>query len=151
MKQYGGYDEEVGAEIFRPTGGMVENVDHPKAYLASYYKFRVEKGSAVEVYFYGTSIEYKCIQGNDMGIVDIEVDGKSRGQFDLYNENDTFDVTGFLDDDLEKGFHVLRIIATGRKNPASAGKAFTFRSESELTCRILPVLYPASRRGQCRW
>ena len=128
MKSYGAYDEEIGNEMFQPTGRQIEKVAHNKAYLGSYYKFRVEEGSAVEIYFYGTSVEFKCIQGNDMGIVDIEVDGHSRGQFDMYSPGDVFDVTGFLDDDLEEGFHTLRIISTGKKSPASSGTSFTFNA-----------------------
>jgi photosystem II stability/assembly factor-like uncharacterized protein len=128
MKKYGAYDEEVGEEMFRASRRAFEKVQDPRAYLASYYKFRVDKGSAVEVYFFGTSVEYKCVQGSDMGIVDIELDGKLRGQFDLYSAQENFDVTGFLDDELEEDAHMLRIIATGEKNPASSGKAFTFNA-----------------------
>jgi hypothetical protein len=82
----------------------------------------------MEIYFYGTGVEYKCVQGNDLGIVEIVLDGKPQGKFDLYNERETFDVTGFRRDDLKEGFHKLRVIATGRKNEDSAGSAITFNA-----------------------
>lgn len=128
MKRYGMYDEEVGRRVFPKSNGAVQKIHHPKAYLASYYRFNVVPGSAVEVYFYGTGIEYKCVQGNDLGIVNVELDGEEQGEFDLYNRQQAFDVTGFRRDDLKKGFHTLRVIATGRKNKESTGKAMTFNA-----------------------
>ncbi len=77
MKRYGRYDEEVAEPMFRKSRGAFQKINHPKAYLASYYRFNVEKGSAVEIYFYGTGVEYKCVQGDDLGIVEIVLDGKS--------------------------------------------------------------------------
>ena len=128
MKRCNLYDEEIGEEMFRKPQNAIQKISSPKAYLASYYKFRVESDYAVEIYFYGTGIEYKCVQGNDLGIVDIVLDGKSQGTFDLYNQSESFDVTGFARDDLKEGFHTLRVIATGRKNPKSRGTAMTFNA-----------------------
>jgi hypothetical protein len=61
-------------------------------------------------------------------VVDIVLDGKTQGEFDLYNNRETFDVTGFRVDDLKEGFHKLRVIATGRKNEHSTGTAITFNA-----------------------
>jgi hypothetical protein len=82
----------------------------------------------MEIYFYGTGVEYKCVQGNDLGSVDIVLDGKPQGQFDLYNKRETFDVTGFRVDDLKDGFQKLRVIATGRKYEDSTGAAIMFNA-----------------------
>jgi photosystem II stability/assembly factor-like uncharacterized protein len=128
MKSYGAYDEQVGDKMFRPTGRMIQKIEHPEAYLASYYKFRVDEGSAVEVYFYGTSVEYKCVQDSDLGIVDIVLDGKQASQFDLYSDRPKFDVTGFKKAGLPEGFHTLQIIATGTKHADSHGTAMTFNA-----------------------
>jgi photosystem II stability/assembly factor-like uncharacterized protein len=128
MKRYNAYDEEIGEEMFLKPKNAIQKIKSSKAYLASYYKFRVEADYAVEIYFYGTGIEYKCVQGNDLGIVSIVLDDKPQGQFDLYNESEAFDVTGFARDDLKKGFHKLQIIATGKKNETSTGSAMTFNA-----------------------
>lgn len=128
MKRYKAYDETIGEKMFRKPPGAVQKIKSPKAYLASYYKFRVKADCAVEICFYGTGVEYKCVQGIDLGVVDIVLDGKPQGEFDLYNNRETFDVTGFRVDDLKEGFHKLRVIATGRKNEHSAGTAITFNA-----------------------
>ncbi len=128
MKQYDAWDAEVGPEIYRKVRNGVQKVSSPNAYLATYYKFRVDSGYAFEVYFYGTSIEYKCVQGKDLGIVEILLDGKSQGRFDLYHATERCDVTGFLKDDLKIGFHTLRIEATGEKNPKSRSTAISFNA-----------------------
>lgn len=128
MRRYGLYDEEIGEPMFRKSRGAFQKIEHPKAYLASYYRFNVEEGSAVEICFYGTGVEFKCVQGNDLGIVNIVLDGQPQGEFDLYNERRAFDVTGFVRDDLPEGFHKLRVIATGRKNDKSTGFAMTFNA-----------------------
>ena len=67
--------------------------------------------------------------------VDIMLDGKPRGQFDLYSARATFDVTGFRDEDLKEGFHTLRVIATGRKNEDSVGTAMTFNAANITNSR----------------
>ncbi|MDC0265727.1 hypothetical protein OAK32_01445, partial [Mariniblastus sp.] len=42
MKRYNAYDEEIGEEMFRKPQNAVQKIKSSKAYLASYYKFRVE-------------------------------------------------------------------------------------------------------------
>lgn len=128
MKRYKMYDEEVASEMFRAIPRSIQKVKDPRAYLASYYRFRMPQGSAVEISFYGTAIEYKYVTSGDLGIVDIELDGKLMGDFDLYSDQDRFDVTGFAKSGLEPDFHRLRIIATGRKHSASSGTAISFNS-----------------------
>jgi photosystem II stability/assembly factor-like uncharacterized protein len=128
MKRYKMYDEEVGLEMFRTIPRSVRKLKDSRAYLASYYKFGMPPRSAVEISFYGTAIEYKCVTSGDLGIVEIELDGKPMGEFDLYSEQDRFDVTGFAKSDLKPGFHRLRIVATGQKNPASSGAAMSFNA-----------------------
>jgi hypothetical protein len=128
IKRYNMYDEEVGAEMFRTNPRAIQKLKDPRAYLASYYKFRMPQGSAVEISFYGTAVEYKCVTSGDLGIVEIELDGKPMGEFDLYSEEDRFDVTGFAKSDLKPDFHRLRIVATGRKHTASSGTAMSFNA-----------------------
>ncbi|TWU66680.1 Ycf48-like protein [Crateriforma conspicua] len=128
MKRYDAYDAEVGDVIFARTPNLYQKIKSPHAYLASYYKFRANPGYAVEIHFYGTGVEYKCVQSADLGIVDIELDGKPQGQFDLYSERDRFDVTGYERQNLKQDYHVLRIVATGEKNQESSGTAMTFNA-----------------------
>lgn len=126
MKKDKMYDEEIGKQVYKKLDGNIRKIEKTKAYLGSYYKFKINKGTAVEVYFYGTSVEYKCVTGNDLGITNIIVDCKIKGEFDLYSKSDVFDVTGFLDDNLKEGFHTLRIEATDRKNKHSNGTGLSF-------------------------
>ena len=128
MKRYQAYDAEVADQIFRRPANMIQKVKSPHAYLASYYKFRTKPDYAVEIYFYGTGIEYKCVQSRDLGIVRIELDGKPQGEFDLYSEREQFDVTGYERHNLKQDFHVLRVVATGDKNENSSGTAMTFNA-----------------------
>lgn len=128
MKRYDAYDEEIGEAMFRKPKDAIQKIKSRDAYLASYYKFRMEAESAVEIYFYGTAVEYKCVQGDDLGIVRIVLDDRPQGQFDLYNETEVFDVTGYSKDNLRTGFHMLQIISTGKKNEASKGTAMTFNA-----------------------
>ena len=128
MKRYRVYDAEVGDAMFERPANLFQKVKSPHAYLASYYKFRTPSEYAVEIHFYGTGVEYKCVQGPDLGIVQIEIDGERQGRFDLFTEKDKFDVTGFERDDLEQDYHVLRIVATGEKNEDSSGTAMTFNA-----------------------
>ena len=60
--------------------------------------------------------------------LEFELDGKPMGEFDLYSEEDRFDVTGFEKSDLKPDFHRLRIVATGRKHSASSGTAMSFNA-----------------------
>ena len=120
----------------------MKKVKSPLAYLASYYKFRTNPGYAVEIHFYGSGVEYKCVQGPAMGIVRIELDGEPQGNFDLYSERDQFDVTGFARQDLKQGYHVLRIIATGDKNEKSIGTC------NDIQCGpILPMISQCKTYG----
>ena len=128
MKRYQVYDAEVADVLFQRPKNLFQKVQSPHAYLASYYKFRTKPDYAVEIYFYGTGVEYKCVQSPDSGIVHIELDSKPQGEFDLYSERNQFDVTGFERYDLKRDYHVLRIIATGDKNEKSSGTAMTFNA-----------------------
>jgi photosystem II stability/assembly factor-like uncharacterized protein len=128
MKCYGVHDAEAVGKIFEPLGNRSRKLKSPKAYLASYYKFNVDAGYAIEVNFYGDAIEYKCIKGPGNGIVDIVLDGEPHGQLDLYAAKEFFDVTGFRKDRLKHGLHTLRIISTGKKNENSHGTAMTFNA-----------------------
>jgi|APSaa5957512622_1039677.scaffolds.fasta_scaffold00844_5 photosystem II stability/assembly factor-like uncharacterized protein len=126
VKRYKCFDPEISPELHQFPGGLVKKLHSPKAYLATYYRFTAGPGYAVEVYFYGTSVDFKCVQGPDMGIVDIFLDDGGQGSFDMYSETSRFDVTAFRKDDLAESFHTLRIVSTGRKRAGSAGIAFTF-------------------------
>lgn len=128
MKRYQLYDAEVGDKIFQRPPNLFQKIKSPHAYLASYYKFRTKPDYAVEIYFYGTGVEYKCVQSPDSGIVRIELDGKPQAEFDLYNEQNQFDVTGYERHNLKQDYHVLRIVATGKKNEKSSGTAMTFNA-----------------------
>lgn len=128
MKRYGVLDTAAVENVFEPIGNRSRKLKTPKAYLASYYKFNVDAGYAIEVNFYGDAIEYKCIKGPDLGIADIVLDGKSHGKLDLYAERETFDVTGFRQAGLKPGFHTLRIVNTGKKNDKSRGYSMTFNA-----------------------
>lgn len=128
IKRYNMYDEEVGSKMFRTIPRAVRKLKDPRAYLASYYKFDMPPDSAVEISFYGTAIDYKCVTSSDLGMVEIELDGKPVSEFDLYSERDRFDVSGFATSELKLGFHRLRIVATGQKNPASSGTAMSFNA-----------------------
>jgi hypothetical protein len=68
------------------------------------------------------------VTSDDLGIVKIELDGKPVDEFDLYSEQDRFDVTGFAKRGLKPDFHRLRIVATGRKHSASSGTAMSFNA-----------------------
>ena len=61
MKRYKAYDDTIGEKMFRKPPGAVQKIRSPKAYLASYYKFRVKADHAVEICFYGSGIEYQCV------------------------------------------------------------------------------------------
>jgi hypothetical protein len=128
IKSYDGWDSEASPEVFRRIKNAVQKVSSPSAYLGQYYKFRVDPGYAFEVYFHGTGIEYKCVQGPDLGIVEIFLDGESQGQFDLYCDVEKCDVTALVNNNLYVGFHTLRVEATGRKNPKSRATAITFNA-----------------------
>jgi hypothetical protein len=128
IKNYDAWDPEISPKVFRRVKNAFQKVSSPNAYLGQYYMFRVDPGYAFEVYFHGTGIEYKCVQGPNLGVVEIILDGVSQGQFDLYHATEKCDVTAFLDNDLGEGFHTLRVEATGRKNPMSRGTAITFNA-----------------------
>lgn len=128
MKRYQAYDAEVGDVIFQRAPNLFQKVKSPHAYLASYYKFRTKPDYAVEIHFYGTGVEYKCVQSRDLGIVRIELDGETQASFDLYSDQDRFDVTGYERQDLSQDYHVLRIVATEDKNERSSGTAMTFNA-----------------------
>lgn len=128
IKQYDGYDPEISPEIHRVDRKRISKVESDKAYLASYYEFSGEAGYAIEVYFYGDSIEYQCVTGPDFGIVDIYLDAEKQGSFDLYSAEETFDVTGFRKEGIETAFHTLRIVATGKKNPESHGLRMNYNA-----------------------
>lgn len=128
MRQYDSWDPEISPQVYRRVKNAVQKVSSQSAYLGQYYKFRVEPGYAFEVYFQGTGIEYKCVQGPDLGVVKVLIDGASRGRFDLYNPTEKCDVTALREDDLDAGFHTLRVEATGEQNPKSRGTAITFNA-----------------------
>ncbi|TWU33248.1 WD40/YVTN/BNR-like repeat-containing protein [Novipirellula artificiosorum] len=128
MRQYDSWDPEISPQIYRRVKNGVQMVSSPNAYLGQYYKFRVDFGYAFEVYFYGTGIEYKCVQDADLGIAEIFLDGESQGRLDLYHATETCDVTGYRSDDLEAGIHTLRVEATGHKNANSRGTAISFNA-----------------------
>ena len=128
MKDYDMYDDEVCPEIFIARPRQYARISSPKAYLATYYKFNVGAGYAVEVPFYGTAIEYKTVTGPGLGIADIILDGKNVGRLDLYSAQQEFDVTGYISGELEPGAHTLRIEATGEKKSRSSGTAITFNA-----------------------
>jgi len=91
----------------------------------------LQKGDAMEVEFVGNVI---YVQGDirfDQGILEYFIDGKSVGTRDMYlpkrwkraDQSTAVWVTG-----LEDGKHILRVVATGKKNKASEGTMISLGS-----------------------
>lgn len=128
MKEYGVLDREATKRLYPPSKNAFRKLKDSRAYLASYYKFDVDAGAHVDIDFFGSSIELICVQGPDLGVVEIELDGESQGTFDLYGGQTTFDVSAFSKTSLRPGFHTLTMRATGTKHAGSRGHAMTFNA-----------------------
>lgn len=128
MEKYGVLDREAVDRLYPASKNAFRRLDDARAYLGSYYRFNVAKGAHVDIDFFGSSIELICVQGPDLGVVEIQLDGESQGTFDLYNAQTTFDVSAFSKADLRPGFHTLKMRATGTKHADSRGRAMTFNA-----------------------
>jgi hypothetical protein len=76
------------------------------------------KSSAMRFVFDGTGVTWYTVLGPNMGKAQIFVDGNLVRGVDLYNPTRVYN-TGETVKGLASGFHTLRIVVTGTKDPAS--------------------------------
>ncbi|WP_146397459.1 hypothetical protein [Planctomycetes bacterium CA13] len=109
--------------------GHYQMLRHKKATQGVYYKYLVNvPGYDINACFTGTSVDYRCIMGPDLGIVEILLDGESQGTVDLYSPSLRVNVSGFSKQGMKKGFHTFTIRSTGTKNAKSTGTSITLNS-----------------------
>lgn len=109
--------------------GDYQMLRHKKATQGIYYKYRLDApGYEINACFTGTSVDYRCVTGPDLGIVEILIDGESQGVVDLYSPSLRVNVSGFSKPDLKRGFHRFTIRSTGTKNTRSSGTAITLNT-----------------------
>lgn len=109
--------------------GRYQILTHKEATQGIYYKYLVEDaGYDLNASFTGTSVDYRCIKGPDLGMVEILIDGERQGTVDLYSPSLRVNVSGFSKQGLEKGLHTITIRSTGTKNAASIGTAMTLNT-----------------------
>lgn len=76
------------------------------------------EGNAATCQFEGTGVRWNYLRRPSAGIVRVEIDGEFVQDVDQYAEQDASTSTEFTE--LGAGEHVLRLVCTGRKNPASS-------------------------------
>ncbi len=83
-------------------------------------------GAVYEVAFEGTAIGAYLVAGPDAGMLECSIDGGAREEFDLFHKHSAglhYPRTVMFATDLKPGKHILRMVVSGRKNPASKGSA----------------------------
>lgn len=128
-------DDRDARLVYTGAGWKKGDLDH------TYYKtlsFSKTAGDSLEYKFSGNSIDYIASTESNRGIVEVFLDGKSQGEFDLYSPTierrmKIFSATGLSDDE-----HTIKIVATGKKNPKSSDcyvdlDAFSTRDHIEKT------------------
>jgi len=94
-----------------------------------------EMGATATFTFTGTRARYYGCRRNDLGIVEVAVDGKVKGTVDLYQPSRQYTKL-YETDELPPGEHTLRVKVTGEKHADSKGRyvivdAFGFASTDQ--------------------
>jgi hypothetical protein len=76
-------------------------------------------GDSAELTFQGIGIKFIAAYNNNLGIVDVFVDGVLDASIDLYGPNKRPDQVVYTKAGLAPGPHTIRVVVTGRKNPAA--------------------------------
>lgn len=83
-------------------------------------------GAIHTVNFEGTAIGVYIVAGPDAGILECSIDGSEPKEFDLfhkYSKGLHYPRTVMFATDLKPGKHILKLVTSGGKNPASKGNA----------------------------
>lgn len=115
------------------TWGVVDDQDPWVTYVGQWFKdhwapdyngtesYSRTAGNSVEFSFNGTGIQYISYKQNNLGFVDIYLDGVLESTLDLFNQGGTgpvqsvlFEKTGMV-----SGTHTIKLVVTGSHNEAS--------------------------------
>lgn len=78
-------------------------------------------GDEIAIEFSGTRLDLAAMTGPKSGIATVSVDGGAPLDVDFYAAQTGFRSIVYSTGDLPAGTHTLRLVCSGRKNPASAG------------------------------
>ncbi|MCJ8011516.1 glycoside hydrolase N-terminal domain-containing protein [Paenibacillus sp. KQZ6P-2] len=101
--------------------GAWSNYNDGSDYLGT-EKYSSAAGSYAQFTFTGTSIKYISMKQQNMGIVDVYLDGVlAQGDIDLYASKTTKQVVAYSKAGLPYASHTIKVVNKGTKNPASLG------------------------------
>ncbi|MGH3156691.1 MAG: beta galactosidase jelly roll domain-containing protein, partial [Streptosporangiaceae bacterium] len=99
-----------------PTSGYTQGDYHGTE------SWSTQAGAAVTLKFTGTAVEWAGPTNTNGGIADVYLDGKLAAKVDTYAPGGKeFQQVLFYSHGLAAGDHTLRIVVTGKQNPASTG------------------------------
>ncbi|CAH1192956.1 hypothetical protein PAECIP111891_00466 [Paenibacillus allorhizoplanae] len=99
-------------------------------------KYSGNTGDYAELTFTGTSVKLISMKQQNMGIVDVYLDGDlDQGSIDLYAPSTSKQVVAYAKTGLSNSSHTIKVVNKGTKNPSSIGTisaidAFEYASEA---------------------
>jgi hypothetical protein len=98
-------------------------------------------GATAAFTFTGVGVRFNGFKRNDLGIVQISIDGTQKASIDCYSADVAFDQQLYQITGLPAGTHTIKIAVSGTKNSASRGMgavvdAFSFCKPDSITTRV---------------
>lgn len=95
------------------------NVENSAIYNGGTGVYSNSEGASASYKFVGTSIKFISVRNNNLGIMEVLIDGVSTAMVDLYSPTLTNNMVVFEAHNLAYAEHTIVVRRTGRKNPAS--------------------------------
>ena len=108
------------------TGHWVSWPTREKSTAEEFYT--ANKSSYVEYNFYGSGIKWVGTINFDCGLADIIIDGNYVTTIDTYNSVRITKQVLYINTNLDKGHHIIKVFCTGNKNQLSTNTDITLES-----------------------
>jgi hypothetical protein len=95
--------------------------EHADDFYEGQAKSAADKGAEVSFTFHGREIDWRAVQGPDAGQAEVYLDGKLAATVDCWASRENPLALLFSRHNLGDRDHVIRVVATGGKNPLSSG------------------------------
>lgn len=96
------------------------------SYSGGAAKYCNTSGSKVDITFTGPVIGLISVKSANQGIINVQVDGVSYPNIDLYNATNIYQAFTLIADNLTTGAHTLTLTNSGTQSPLSSGHYFIF-------------------------
>jgi beta-galactosidase GanA len=115
------YDDTSSSLVYQGNWTHASNQSWTAADYKGTESYSNTAGDSVSVTFSGTAVRFVAPKDSNHGIADIYLDGSLVGSVDTYAPSKLYQVVLYDVYGLAAGTHVLKVMVSGRQNPASNG------------------------------